>query len=98
MKLCNHFGCSKYFEPKVSYQVYCSEECRDAATKEKIAERYQQTRRQKRKGKDRKCLGGCGVKLSIYNDSGFCSNCNVSKRAVDKMLKEVKGYFDYEQD
>lgn len=98
MKLCSRFDCNIYFEPKVSYQIYCSEFCRDEATKEKIAERYQLTRRQKRKGKDRKCLGGCGVKLSIYNDSGFCSNCNVSRKAVDKMLKELKGYFDYEQD
>jgi hypothetical protein len=74
------------------------EKCRDLSTKEKIAQRYQVTRRQKRIGKERKCLGGCGVKLSIYNDSGFCANCNVSKKAVDKMLKEVKGFFDYEQD
>ena len=98
MKLCNNFECENYFTPKVSYQIYCSNECRDQATKSKIAERYQITRRQKRKNKERKCLGGCGVKLSIYNDSGFCSNCNVSKKAVDKMLREVKGYFDYEQD
>jgi len=90
--------CDTKFKPKVSYQIYCSEECRDSATKEKIAERYQLTRRQKRIGKIRKCLGGCGVQLSIYNDSGFCSNCNVSKKTVEKMLKEVKGYFDYEQD
>lgn len=98
MKLCSNFECENYFTPKVSYQIYCSNACRDQATKSKIAERYQITRRQKRKNKERKCLGGCGVKLSIYNDSGFCSNCNVSKKAVDKMLKEVKGYFDYEQD
>ena len=96
MKQCER--CDVRFKPKVTYQIYCSELCRDEATKEKIAERYQLTRRQKRKGKDRKCLGGCGVKLSIYNDSGFCSNCNVSRKAVDKMLKELKGYFDYEQD
>ena len=68
------------------------------ATKDKIAERYQVTKRQKRLGKIRKCLGGCDVQLSIYNDSGFCSNCNVSEKAVIKMLKEVKGFFDYEQD
>jgi hypothetical protein len=43
-------------------------------------------------------LGGCGMTLSIYNDSGFCNNCNVSKKTVDKMLKEIKGFFDYEQD
>lgn len=97
MKLCNNFECEIYFIPKVSYQIYCSDTCRDQATRSKIAERYQATRRQKRKNKDRKCLGGCGLKLSIYNDSGFCSNCNVSKKIVDKMLKEIKGYFDYEQ-
>jgi uncharacterized protein YmfQ (DUF2313 family) len=90
--------CDTKFKPTVSYQIYCSEECRDISTREKIAERYQLTRRQKRIGKSRKCLGGCGQQLSIYNDSGFCSNCNISKKAVDKMLKEIKGYFDYEQD
>ena len=96
MKQCER--CDTKFIAKVSYQIYCSEECRSEATKQKIAERYQITRRQKRKGKDRRCLGGCGVKLSIYNDSGFCANCNVSKKAVDKMLKQLKGFFDYEQD
>jgi uncharacterized protein YmfQ (DUF2313 family) len=90
--------CDKQFKPKVTYQIYCSKDCRDSATKNKIAVRYEVTKRQKRKGKIRLCLGGCGVKLSIYNDSGFCSNCNVSKKAVDKMLKQVKGYFEYEQD
>ncbi len=96
MKLCSR--CDLYFTPKVSYQIYCSESCRDDATKEKIAERYQITRRQKRIGRIRKCLGGCGVDLSIYNDSGFCSNCNISKKEVDKMLKQIKGFFDYEQE
>ena len=96
MKLCS--VCDVRFEPKVSYQIYCSLECRDVATKQKIHERYQITRRQKRKGKDRKCLGGCDTSLSIYNDSGFCSNCNVSKKAVDKMLKEIKGFIEYEQE
>lgn len=96
MKLCSR--CDKKFTQKVSYQIYCSKECREEATKEKIIERYQVTKRQKRKGKKRLCLGGCNTLLSIYNDSGFCANCNVSKKAVDKMLKEVKGFFDYEQD
>lgn len=96
MKLCSR--CDNQFKPTVSYQIYCSSNCRDAATKEKIAERYQITRRQKRKGKNRLCLGGCGTSLSIYNDDGFCANCNVSKKAVDKMLKELKGFFDYEQE
>lgn len=95
MKQCER--CDTRFTAKVTYQIYCSEQCRDEATREKIAERYKITRRQKRKGKIRKCLGGCGQTLSIYNDDGFCSNCNISKKAVDKMLKQIKGYFDYEQ-
>ena len=97
MKQCRRFECENHFRPKVTYQIYCSDECRDLSTKEKIAERYQVTKRQKRLGKTRRCLGGCGVQLSIYNDSGFCSNCNISEKAVAKMLKEVKGFFDYEQ-
>lgn len=98
MKQCSHFECGQWFEPKVTYQIYCSIECRDIATKEKIAERYKITRRQKRKGRVRMCLGGCGLELSIYNDTGFCINCNVNEKQVKKMLKEIKGFFDYEQD
>jgi hypothetical protein len=96
VKLCER--CDNRFQPKVTYQIYCSPECRDSATKDKIAERYNVSRRQKRIGKVRRCLGGCGVQLSIYNDSGFCSNCNVSQKAVEKMIKELKGIIDYEQD
>ena len=96
MKLCEN--CDKVFKPRVSYQIYCGSECRDIATKNKIALRYNVTRTQKRIGKVRKCIGGCGVDLSIYNESGFCSNCNVSKKSVDKMLKQIKGFFDYEQE
>ena len=96
MKLCSI--CHSSFKAAVSYQIYCSKTCRDLATKEKIAERYAVTKRQKRKNKIRLCLGGCGQDLSIYNDSGFCANCNVSEKAVAKMLKELKGYIEYEQE
>lgn len=96
MKICSK--CETYFVPKVSYQIYCSENCREESTREKIAERYQATKRQKRIGKVRKCLGGCNTSLSIYNDSGFCANCNVSAKQVAKMLKELKGFIEYEQE
>ena len=96
MKICSK--CETYFVPKVSYQIYCSENCREESTREKIAERYQATKRQKRIGKVRKCLGGCDTSLSIYNDSGFCANCNVSAKQVAKMLKELKGFIEYEQE
>ncbi len=95
MKPCNY--CNAYFKPKVSYQIYCGENCRAAATKEKLAEKYNAKRRKSRIGKVRRCLGGCNQDLSIYNDSGFCSNCNVSEKEVAKMLKKLKGFIDYEQ-
>lgn len=96
MKLCER--CENRFNPKVSYQIYCGEICRSAATKQKILERYNLTRTQKRIGKKRLCIGGCKTQLSIYNESGFCKNCNVNKKEVDKTLKELKGFFDYEQE
>jgi hypothetical protein len=96
LKLCSR--CDAYFDPKVSYQIYCGNTCRDEATREKIAERYHLTRSQRRIGKIRKCLGGCGVSLSIYNESGFCSNCNISEKQVAKMIKELKGFIEYEQE
>lgn len=88
MKACN--WCDKYFSPKVSYQIYCSSECRNSATRKKIVERHRITKRQKRKNKERKCLGKCGTILSIYNDSKYCDHCVINEKQVDKTLKEIK--------
>lgn len=96
MKTCS--WCSQQFEPKVSYQIYCSIDCRENATRNKIAERYQINRIKNRSQKKRKCSGGCGTYISMYNDNGFCTNCMVNKRKVDQMLKELKGLFEYEQE
>ena len=90
--------CSQEFQPKVSYQIYCSAECRNQATKEKISEKNQLSRIKNRSTKERKCSNGCGASLSIYNDNNFCSKCMINKKRVDKMLKELKGLFDYEQE
>lgn len=97
MKLCDR--CDNYFSPKVSYQIYCSESCRDEATKEKIAERYRVTKVQKRKNKDRRCRN-CSEKLSLYSEGPLCYFCNIDPKLVSKALKELKrlGVFDYEQD
>lgn len=88
MKHCS--WCDETFKSDISYQIYCSEACRDAATKEKISARYVISRRQKRKGKDRRCKM-CNGKLSIYNDENLCNNCNVNPSEVIKALKQIKG-------
>ena len=96
MKNCT--WCASEFIPAVSYQVYCSKECRDLATKEKIAERYQASKRKVRATKERKCAGGCETYLSIYNDKNFCTSCMVNSKKVEKMLKELRGFFEYEKE
>jgi hypothetical protein len=88
MKHCS--WCDNQFKPTVSYQIYCSVVCRDQATKQKIADRYIHTRRQKRLGKDRKCKS-CDVDLSIYNDDVLCNACLINPKEVLKALKDMKG-------
>ena len=72
MKICE--WCENEFSPTVSYQIYCSPECRSQATKIKIAEKQAINKRRKRYGKDRKCARGCGTILSSYNDVNYCEN------------------------
>ena len=95
MKLCE--CCNKAFNPTVSYQIYCSTECRSEATKEKILERHRVLKRQKRKNKVRHCAGGCGTKLSIYNDYKYCDNCIAESKQVNKTIKQIRMLMhDYE--
>lgn len=82
--------CDLPFQTNISYQIYCSPECREEATKQKIAERYLQERRSRRIGQDRKCKS-CNIKLSAYNDDEICSNCLINPKDVSKELKRVKG-------
>ena len=88
MKTCQ--WCDSSFEAKVGYQIYCSSECREAATKEKIAKRYLISRRNKLMNKKRSCKS-CGSPLSAYNDEPICQACVVNPADVSKALKEIKG-------
>ena len=88
MKHCS--WCDSEFKTDISYQIYCSIVCREKATKEKIAQRYVISRRQKRKGKNRICKS-CSNQLSIYNDDVLCNSCLVNPSDVIKALKEIKG-------
>lgn len=95
MKVCA--WCANKFEPSVSYQIYCCPTCREEATKEKIAQRYNINRIKNRAKRERRCSGGCGTVISVYNENGFCTVCMVNKKKVDKTLKELRNFFDYEQ-
>lgn len=82
--------CDTSFETEISYQIYCSVSCREAATKEKIAQRYAQIRRANRHKKFRPCKS-CGTPLSIYNDDDLCLQCLVNPKEVARALKEIRG-------
>jgi hypothetical protein len=49
-------------------------------------------------GKERRCAGGCETLLSAYNDETFCNSCLVNNKKVDKFIKDIKDYFDYEKE
>ena len=88
MKSCQ--ACENAFTPKVKYQVYCSEQCREVATKRKIAERYALLRRKRLMNKERFCRS-CGIRLSAYNDDNICQTCVVDPKEVSRVLKQIKG-------
>jgi hypothetical protein len=89
--------CDIQFSSNNKNQIYCSAECRGIATKQKIMQRYKVSKAASRVGKQRKCAGGCGTIISIYNDVGFCNICMLSKRKLDQTLKDIREFFDYEQ-
>jgi predicted nucleic acid-binding Zn ribbon protein len=91
MKHCQ--WCDTAFESPIKYQIYCSPECREAATKEKITQRYAIERRNRRMKQSRKCKM-CGEKLSAYNDDTLCFSCLINPGEVNKTLKEIKGLAD----
>lgn len=89
--------CGEPFNRSSRKQIYCGVDCRQLASKEKILERYNLEKIKKRTGKKRFCAGGCGTILSIYNDSKMCDNCITNNKKMSKFIKELKEYFDYEQ-
>lgn len=82
--------CDHQFETALSYQIYCSAECREQATKQKIAEKYLKNKIKKRIGKVRLCKN-CGKQLSIYTEEAVCQSCEVVPDEVKNALKEIRG-------
>jgi methylphosphotriester-DNA--protein-cysteine methyltransferase len=81
--------CDNLFQTKLSYQIYCSPECRQSATKEKIAQKYLKDKVKKRAGKIRPCKN-CGKQLSIYTEEVICQACDINPDDVKDALKEIK--------
>ena len=82
--------CDHSFQTELSYQIYCSTECRKEATKQKIAEKYARDRAKKRAGKIRQCKN-CGKQLSMYTEEVICQSCEINPDDVKNALREIKG-------
>jgi len=81
--------CDSQFKTALSYQIYCSAECREQATREKIAQKYLRDKVKKRAGKVRLCKT-CGKQLSMYTEETICQLCEVNPDDVKDALKEIK--------
>ncbi|NBR61261.1 MAG: hypothetical protein EBT86_06365 [Actinobacteria bacterium] len=81
--------CDHAFQTKLSYQIYCSPECRQEATKQKIAEKYLRDKIKKRAGKIRLCKN-CGKQMSMYTEETICQTCDINPDDVKDALKEIK--------
>jgi len=93
MKQCS--WCQTYFSTDVSYQIYCGEDCRIAATKKKSKERSRVATIKRRQKKTRICRNkGCSTVLSLYNDSHVCNSCKISEKQVKDALKVFKDFFN----
>ena len=88
--------CDKEFKSDLKHQVYCSVECREKATRQKMIERQEKERLKRRIKKKRFC-SNCKKEISIYNEDSLCNTCTIDKRKVDKFLKDLKHLFDYEK-
>ena len=87
--------CLKYFTSDVSYQIYCEQECRVEATKQKSKDRARAATIKRRKKKVRVCSNkNCNTRLSIYNDNSYCSSCDGSDKKVKEIMKEMKDFFN----
>jgi hypothetical protein len=89
--------CDNKFTQKVKYQIYCSADCRQLATKEKIAQRYIQERTKRRSLIKRFCKS-CGHLLSMYNETQLCESCDVNPKDVSKALKDIRKLIDGESE
>ncbi len=81
--------CGTDFAANVSYQIYCSVDCRTESTKEKTNNKQRERRIKSRVGKERLCAT-CKQPLSIYNDDSFCVTCIGDTKALKRFLKDIK--------
>jgi len=87
--------CDIQFESSSAKHIYHNEECRVQASRLKTLERQRIKKIEKRQHKERRCAGGCGTILSIYNDMPMCTQCLANDKRLKKFMAEIKELIDY---
>lgn len=87
--VCANPECGKEFEPKIHNGKYCSPECRQAITNQRVLARYYEKKEAKLRAvtEERICVEeSCSVKLSRYNKDTHCE-LHKKKRLQKKLQK-----------
>lgn len=86
IKKCQY--CAELFDSPLKHQVFCSDVCRKASTKER-----QSSSNNKRSRRPKKCASSkCNNLVSIYSDSIYCSSCFLSDAIIAGDLKKMRRY------
>ncbi len=90
MNTCIRNGCSIKFDKKIHNQKYCSDECCQIATRQKMLQKYYD-KRDRKKGKKRWCDTCKVTELSRYNETHTCASClnEKKKKAKDSVLSMI---------
>jgi hypothetical protein len=72
---CAREGCENTFVLKTHNNKYCSLDCSKEETNKRIMRRYYK-RKERRSAKGRVCEVCNETKLSMYNDSDICGQCD----------------------
>lgn len=75
--------CGEPFLKRRPNMVYCKKECCNAATNQKLIEKYH-SNKLKKNNKDRKCID-CSSNLSRYNQDDLCHACQIKKVESEKI-------------
>jgi hypothetical protein len=75
MRVCQNPECAANFSPNAHNQKYCTEECCNEVTNNRIKKKYYRDKAIK-EGLKRNCAHrGCDIILSRYNLEDECSGC-----------------------
>lgn len=90
--ICRNNECQLKFTKKKSNQIYCSDECCNFVTNERLKLKYHENKA-RLAGKERFCENCGETKLSRYNEDTTCNLCKARRKteARKELLAMING-------